>query len=88
MRQDTSQLGEIYAAYARAQEVRLTVQHTRWQAARARYTAQLLRLASYMCGANRLTLRVTEAILKQHGLLTHNPLRMRVSSGNGRPPPP
>jgi hypothetical protein len=88
MRQDTSNWGEIYAARARAQEVRLMVQHTRWQAARARYMAQLLRLASSMCGANRLTLRVTAAILKQRGLLTHNPLWMRASSGNGRHPPP
>ena len=88
MRQDTSNWGEIYAAYARAQEVRLTVQHTRWQAARTRYTAQLLRLASHMYGANRLTLRVTEEILKQHGLLTPSPLRIRASSGDGRHPPP
>jgi hypothetical protein len=88
MRQDTRNWGEIYAAFARAQEVRLTVQHTRWQAARARYTAQLLRLASHMCGANRLTLWVTEEILKQRGLLTYSPLRMRASADNGRHPPP
>jgi hypothetical protein len=61
--------GTIYAARARAQEVLLEAQETRWWAARARQEARLLRLARFMPGANELTLTVTAALLMQRGLL-------------------
>jgi hypothetical protein len=70
MSRETIDLYAIYAAHTRAQEVRLTAQHTRWQAARIRYTADLLRIAPFMQEANPLTLAITRAILAQRGLLT------------------
>jgi hypothetical protein len=70
MKRDTLDRKAIYAVHAHAQEVRLTAQHTRWQAARTRSTARLLCITPFMQEANRLTLSITRAILAQHGLLT------------------
>ncbi len=69
MPMDTIDRGAIYAALARAQEVLLEAQETRWWAARTRQQARLLRLARFMPRANGLTLTVRAALLTQRGLL-------------------
>jgi hypothetical protein len=85
----------IYAMQARAQEVRLEAEQTRWWAALTRQQARLLRLARSMPGANHLTLEITAKILAQRGLLAHTPslAHPRCSSAprartRAQPPPP
>ena len=64
---------DIAAACARAQQLCVELQYTRWVAARARHRARLTRLARYMPQANTLTLAIAAEILAQHGLLAQGP---------------
>jgi hypothetical protein len=70
MRHHLSTWDRIYAMHARAYEICVEVQRTRWQAAQMRQHARLTRLARYMPGANSLTLALTAAVLRQRRLLT------------------
>jgi hypothetical protein len=87
MRQEMFDWDEIHAARARAQEVLLKVQHARWQAARARPTARLRRLALYMWRANSPTLAATAAIPVQRRLLVDRPRRAPMRGADIRPSP-
>jgi hypothetical protein len=98
MRHHPSMWEKIYAMHARAQQVCVEVQQTRWQAARTRHHARLARLARHMPEANSLTLGLTAVLLRQRRLLAHltpypavarRPLlsdRTPAPSGAGGPP--
>jgi hypothetical protein len=70
MRHHLSAWEKVYAMHARAREVCVEVQQTRWRAAQRRQHARLTRLARYMPGANSLPLALTAAVLRQRRLLT------------------